>query len=109
MEKSWKSHDAGLIDIIGGLIIIAFGVLFPIAIRQIGNQGSPLNHDPVWVSIALGITLLCLGLLAIYGGEMAMKQRRWFLALIASICASLVLIGLPSIILTILSRHEFQN
>ena len=44
-----------------------------------------------------------------YGGEMAMKRRRWGLALAASICASLVIFGLVALVLVIVSRDEFTT
>ncbi len=109
MEKYRKSVDAGIIDIITGLMITAIGFLGPFALLT-GN-GAKSQPEPGHIILIIfgGAILFALGLFTVYGGEMAMKRRRWGLALAASICASLMVLGIPSLILTILSKNEFIN
>ncbi len=107
MEKTWKSGDAGILDIIAGTIIMAVGIIFPFGVRYLGIPAAPGTGRDLLITIPVGVTLLSLGLFTVYGGEMAIKRRRWGVALAASICASLFFLGIPSLILTILSRKEF--
>ena len=109
MEKTWKSFDAGVIDIIVGLIITAIGVIVPLAIWDLGTTSAMGLKGTIFVTISLGIVLISLGLFTVYGGDMALKRRRWGLALAASICASLVILGLISLVLTINSKNEFST
>ena len=107
MEHSRKSVDAGIIDIIVGLMITAMGLLGPfVLLTGINLESQPGAGDKLLI-VLCGAILFALGLFTVYGGEMAMKRRRWGLALAASICASLVVFGIPSLILTILSKNEF--
>jgi len=109
LENNRKSVDAGIIDIIVGLMITAIGILGPFALLTSNNSGSQSGAGDIFLIIFCGAILLSLGLFTVYGGEMAMKRRRWGLALAASICASLIVFGIPSLILTILSKKEFAG
>ena len=109
MEKYRKSVDAGIIDIIVGLMITGIGFLGPLALLTGNNAKSQPGPGHILLIIFGGAILFAVGLFTVYGGEMAMKRRRWGLALAASICASLVVFGIPSLILTILSKKEFVN
>ena len=109
MDKAWKSFDAGVIDIIVGLIITGIGIIAPLAILDLRTLSTMGFKDTAFITIPLGVVLFSLGLFIVYGGEMALKRRRWGLALAASICASLVIFGLPSLILTIISKNEFNT
>lgn len=109
LEKYRKSVDAGIIDIIVGLMITAIGFLGPLALLTGNNAKSQPGPGHILLIIFGGAILFAVGLFTVYGGEMAMKRRRWGLALAASICASLVVFGIPSLILTILSKKEFVN
>ncbi|MGA9696512.1 MAG: hypothetical protein WBQ62_08900, partial [Dehalococcoidales bacterium] len=101
MENNKKSTDAGIIDIIVGLIITAIGVLGPLVLLTGSNPKPQIDAGDILMIILGGGVLLALGLFTVYGGEMAMKRQRWGTALAASICASLVVFGLPALILTI--------
>jgi uncharacterized membrane protein len=109
LEKYRKSVDAGIIDIIVGLMITAIGFLGPFALLTGSNIKSQPGPGHILLIIFAGAILFTVGLFTVYGGEMAMKRRRWGLALAASICASLLVFGIPSLILTILSKNEFTN
>jgi uncharacterized membrane protein len=109
LEKYRKSVDAGIIDIIVGLMITAIGFLGPLALLTGNNAKSQPGPGHILLIIFGGAILFAVGLFTVYGGEMAMKRRRWGLALAASICASLVVFGIPSLILTIMSKKEFVN
>ena len=109
MENNKKSTDAGIIDIIVGLIIIAIGVLGPLVLLTGSNPKPQIDAGDILMIILGGGVLLTLGLFTVYGGEMAMKKQRWGTALAASICASLVVFGIPALILTILAKKEFSK
>ena len=109
MENNKKSTDAGIIDIIVGLIITAIGVLGPLVLLTGSNPKPQIDAGDILLIILGGGVLLALGLFTVYGGEMAMKRQRWGIALAASFCASLVIFGIPALILTILAKKEFSN
>jgi hypothetical protein len=91
------------------LIITGSGIIFPLAIWEFGTFATLGKITSASLAIIAGIILLGIGLFTMYGGEMAMKRRRWGLALAASICASLVIFGLVALVLIIVSRDEFTT
>ncbi len=109
MENNKKSTDAGIINIIVGLIITAIGVLGPLVLLTANNPKPQIDAVDILLIVLAGGVLLALGLFTVYGGEMAMKRQRWGMALAASICASLVVFGIPALILTILAKKEFSK
>jgi hypothetical protein len=109
VDKTWRSFDAGILDVIIGLIITGSGIIFPLAIWEFGTFATLGKTTSASLAIIAGIILLGIGLFTMYGGEMAMKRRRWGLALAASICASLVIFGLVALVLIIVSRDEFTT
>jgi hypothetical protein len=78
MERTCKSDDAGILDIISGMIIAVIGILSPFAIWNLGILAIPRTRDAVFISIPIGVALLSIGLFTVYGGEMAMKRHRWY-------------------------------
>jgi hypothetical protein len=85
---------------IGAGILAIFGVIITAISANIGDT---------WVIIWL-IMNVALGLIAIQGGRYALKQERFWWAIVGSLCAILssLLLGIPAIILIILSRKEFR-
>jgi hypothetical protein len=109
MEKTWRSVDAGIIDVIVGLMITGIGIVCPFAIWNLKTLSGIGIAPSAFLAIIAAAILLSVGLFTIYGGEMAMKRRHWGLALAASICASLVVFGLLSVVLIIISKSEFAT
>ena len=118
MEKTWKPMTAGILNIVAGagVIIVSFfliiGILlFSISSTSMNGMNIPMNMPSIGL---LGIAILAipfsaLGILSIIGGVFALKRRIWGLALAGSIgaifCSSLL--GIASIVLTVLSKKEF--
>ena len=109
MHGTWKSNDAGILDIIGGMVITTIGVVSPFVIWNIGILATRETRGALFTAITMGAALLSLGLFTIYGGEMAMKRRRLGFAITASLCAAIVILGIPAFIFIILSRKEFAR
>ncbi|MFC1938972.1 hypothetical protein ACFLWM_02330 [Chloroflexota bacterium] len=103
---------------IGGILIIFSGALGLLGIASysigFGDPGSGFGKGdmpPFVPSIIFGISIpaIVIALLAIVGGILAIKRKRWVWSLIGSIAAvlSLIILGIPAIILIALSRNEF--
>jgi len=121
MEKTWKPVVAGILDIISGIpsligvlyMIIAIVVTGSAALHIPGMVIPGMPAIPEFVPIILSIiagALAFVGILAIVGGIFALQRKNWGLALAGSIAAFLPwsLLGIAAIILTALSKNEFE-
>jgi len=109
---------AGILDIISGVLSLIGFVAFLIGSIAVGLNAVDI-HIRVWDSgtaIALSVLItftvlsLAVGILALIGGVYALQSKKWGLALTGSICALIpsFVLGLAAIILTALSRDEFE-
>ena len=113
MKRTWMSTTAGILDIIGGCtsLLISLAIIF-VGIFSSGlawmGRGMPA-WTPTIVFLIIGLPLLIAGILAIIGGASALKNRNWGMALTGSIAAFFPVwfIGVPAIVLTVLSREDF--
>lgn len=112
-KKTMLSTVAGILDIVaGGLGLLG---VFIMTIAMIALANDPYRHepdevDPIIVLVAITVPLAILGILAIVGGIYALRRKKWGLALTGAIAASLPfsLMGIAALILTALSRDEFE-
>ncbi len=116
-----KATIAGVLDIIAGVMsLIGACVLFLIGVVGTGAITTAGAHDAMaarmaFLPIALfgPLALLCLviGMVAVVGGVAAIRQRRFWLALVGSIAAlfSFFPIGIPAIVLTVMAEREFSS
>jgi hypothetical protein len=118
MKKNWASLTAGILDIISG----AGGIIGSLILITIGIIGSGLikisNADvhsflagiPFALFIVIALLLFIMGVLAIVGGILSIQGKSWGWALTGAIVAFLLswILGIPSIVFTIISRNN-QN
>lgn len=85
---------------IGAGLLAIFGVIITVISADISDT---------WVILWL-IMNVALGLISIQGGRYALKQERFWWAIVGCLCATLssLLLGIPAIILIVLSRKEFR-
>ncbi|MFC2011448.1 ankyrin repeat domain-containing protein, partial [Chloroflexota bacterium] len=76
----------------GGVLNIITGLIFLVSLASPGG----------WLLAPVGI-------IAIVGGIFAIKRRFWGFALVGAICASVFFLGVPAIILIVLSKAEFTR
>lgn len=103
-----------------GILSIAAGALFIIAVIigglfiwmvvegfAVGLGGS--TDGRLLLLLVLALPFLAIGTVAVFGGAAAIRRQNWGLALAGSICSliCLLVLGIPSLILVILSKHEF--
>jgi hypothetical protein len=108
---------SGVIHLLGAIFVLIFGWLGDgfFNILWYGMVGTPLT--PITQPVAqelqttVAIPVIILSILAIIGGIYAIKSKVWNLALIGSICGALLtwFLGLPAIILTVVSKNKFQQ
>jgi hypothetical protein len=107
---------SGVIHLLGAIFVLIFGWLGDgfFNILWYGMVGTPLT--PVTQPVAqelqaiVAIPVIVFSILAIISGIYAIKRRGWRLALIGAICGALLtwFLGLPAIILTVMSKNKFQ-
>ena len=104
--------------IIGGILLIISGALGMMGIASysigFGDAGSGIGKGdmpPFVPSIIFGMSIpaVVIALLAIAGGILAVLRKRWRWALSGSIAAalSLIILGIPAVVLIALSKDEF--
>ena len=104
--------------IIGGILTLfssALGILgifsYAIGLGEAGSGFGKGDMPPFVPSIIFGMPVpsLIIALLALVGGILALQRKKWAWALAGSIAAalSLILLGIPAIVLIALSKDEF--
>ncbi len=107
---------SGAIHLFGAIFILIFGWLGDgvFSILWYGMVGTPLTPitQPVPQEFQgiVTIPVIIVSILAISGGICALKRRAWRLAIAGSIGGTLLtwFLGLPAIILILISRKEFK-
>jgi hypothetical protein len=102
-----KPIIAGWLDIAAGIIwllLVAFIILLAIGFAVGFGNYNEFSQARIWL-VFFGFALP--GILAIVGGVFSLKRRIWILALIGSVCAMPLALGIISIVLLVLSRNEF--
>jgi hypothetical protein len=89
IQTTWKSTGGGMLTIIAGSWNLLIGI------GAIAGSADPFG--PIYRSIAvggvlgvgIGTFLVILGIISIVGGYFAIRKKRWALALVGGICATL--------------------
>ena len=105
MDNKSKSVWAGWLDITAGIIwLLGDAFLFLIIIGLSVGFGAPHIFN-----LLLILTIPALpGILAILGGMFSLKRTNWVLAIIGSICAVPLGLGIIATVLIIQSRNMFN-
>ena len=105
--------------IIGGILAILSGLLGTIGIISysigFGDPGSGIGKGdmpPFVPSIIFGMSIpaIVIAILAVIGGVFALMRKRWRWSLAGSIAAalSLIILGVPAVVMIALSKDEFS-
>ena len=105
MANNIKSVWAGWLDISAGIIwLLGDAFLFLIILGLSAGFGAPHVFN---ILLILAIPALA-GILAILGGVSSLKRTNWVLAIIGSICALPLGLGIITTVLIIQSRKVFN-
>lgn len=116
MNNSWMPKTAGILDIVAGafsliaLFLLGMGIMF-FSIAGASSTPLPIGASEMMVIFwIIAVPKALLSILAIIGGVYALKKRVWGLALAGSIAAifSAFILGVASIIFTIMSKDQFE-
>jgi hypothetical protein len=117
MQKTWKPLAVGILDIVAGLLGVFslirtlqfFGFFYslPICIAEPDCPMSVMTFSLILVAVSV----LAVDILAIVGGICALRRKKWGVALAGSIaaCFCAAPLGIAAIILTVLSKNEFEQ
>jgi hypothetical protein len=116
---SRKAKPGAILGLISGIIAALSGMLLTIqALTPGGGEDEwrfgkqiQMGAGANWTQAGYGIALMGLGLLAIIGSRYALVREHYKLAVAGGICAALCmpLLGIPALILIILSHEEFNQ
>ena len=114
MEKTKKPTVAGVFLIVTGALGIlgAIGSFIGFSVVS-GSWGIPgMGAIPAFVPgivLGSGIFSLIVAVLALIGGIFAVQRKQWGWALAGSIAAifSLIILGIPAVVLVAISKDEF--
>lgn len=136
MNKTWKPIAAGTLDIAGGIYGIIIGLLAIYFFTCVFFVGVLLDHPDLslfFTQYSGAIVAFITGILAVVGGIYAFRRKRWGWALTGAVAVSislaisplfhtmfffnfinpewsfLALLGLAPIVLTVLSKKEFEQ
>lgn len=105
-----KPKIGGILTIISGVLASLGAVNYVIGLGDISGLGKG-DIPPFVPSIIFGVPTLSIiiGILALIGGVLAMRRKKWGWSLAGSIAGTLSVLplGIPAIILIALSKDEF--
>lgn len=101
----------GILTIISGILASSGAINYAIGFGDVRGLGKG-DIPPFVPSIIFGVPILSIiiAILALIGGVLAMRRKKWGWSLAGSIAAALsfILLGIPAIILVALSKDEFR-
>ena len=110
-KKTNKPMIGGILTIISGILASLGAINYAVGLSDAGGI-SKGDIPPFVPSIIFGVPILSIivGILALIGGVLAMRRRKWQWSLAGSIAAALsfILLGIPAVILITMSKDEFQ-
>jgi hypothetical protein len=123
MQKPWMPVVAGILDIVSGSVGVLMGLFMALhlhgaravqGVQKFGGHAGGFPGMPPFfpgMGLALGITLMVLGVLAIIGGIFSLRVKNWGLALAGAIGAVITgrLLGVLALIFIVLGKKDFQN
>jgi hypothetical protein len=111
MKKTNKPKIGGILTIISGALASLGAINYAIGLSNIRGLGKG-DIPPFVPSIIFGVPTLSvvIGILALIGGVLAMRRKKWSWSLAGSIAGTLSVLplGIPAIILIALSKDEFK-
>jgi O-antigen/teichoic acid export membrane protein len=100
MQKTWKSIVGGSLSIASGVSLLSIGLLM-----LFGEYKEGAWQALVW----FWPYLLVFGIIPIVGGILALKRKRWLLALLSSIGGIFSFyLAIPALVLIAVSKGEFD-
>jgi len=111
MSKTKKPIIGGILTIFSGLLGLLGIFSYSIGLGDAGSGFGQGDMPPFVPSIIFGMSIpaIVIALLAIAGGILAVLRKRWRWSLAGSIAAalSLIILGIPAVVLVALSKDEF--
>lgn len=110
-DRSSLTFPAGILIILSGAIIVLYGL----SAFAAGERIDTLVPDEIVSSVyLLGVILVALGAVTIYGGRESLMKRAWWLALVGSVIAILLgeitmVFGIVALVFVSLTRNEFER
>ena len=102
----------GLLTLLSGLLGLLGIASYAIGFGEVGSGIAKGDVPPFVPSIIFGMPIpaAVIALLAVAGGILALLRKRWRWSLAGSIAAalSLIILGIPAVVLIALSRDEFS-
>jgi len=122
MERTWMPTAAGILNVISGAFFLFGGITIlgllgqPMAVSwasyamySMGLSGTPSTSFVTTFIVTLATALIIPGVVSILGGIYSIKRSIWGLALAGFISTflSTILLGIPAIVFTAISKKEF--
>ena len=123
MLKTWKPTVAGIFNLISGVFFLLGGIIIISTLSQLeiampwasyamysmGIEGEPSGSFVTTFIVILGTAAILAGVISILGGIYSIRRRLWGIALAGSIFTflSLIILGIPTLLLTAISKREF--
>jgi len=112
MTRTKKPIIGGILTIISGLLGLLGIASYAIGLGAAGSGFGKGDMPPFVPSIIFGMPIpaVLIALLAIVGGILSVLRKRWRWSLAGSIAAalSLIILGIPAVVLIALSKEEFS-
>ena len=97
-QKTWKPKVAGVLDIIVGIFRAIVSLLLVSVFMSCPPSPDFLTGGIAWLA---AICYMVIGVLAIIGGIYSLRRKKWVWALIGSICATLSVLVIPLVVLNL--------